>query len=248
MALARRLSSLGRSARSEAGVKVRQPLARALVYLPPGSPIPPPGIVEEELNVDAVEVTDELGDVLAYELIPNYRLLGPRLGPRVQAVKAAIRTVDSAAAAADLNAGRPLVLELDDGPVELVGDEVELRRRAQAGFAVSGDGSEVVALDLALDEDLRLRGLAREVIRNVQELRKDAGLEVSDWIHLTLVGLDGLEPLFDAIAREVLARSITTTAPVGGDGSEAGGGSGGTTVVLDDAGSVREATVWLVKA
>jgi isoleucyl-tRNA synthetase len=240
MALARRLSSLGRAARSEAGVKVRQPLARALVYLPPGSPAPPPGIVEEELNVDMVEVIDEQGDVLAYELVPNYRLLGPRLGPRVQAVKLAMRTVDSAAAAADLNAGRPLVLELDDGPVELVGEDVEVRAKAQAGFAVSRDGGEVVALDLALDDDLRLRGLTREVIRNVQEQRKAAGLEVSDWIHLTLVGLDDLRPFFDAMAREVLARSITTAAPE--DGGE------GTTVVLDDGGSEREATVWLHKA
>jgi isoleucyl-tRNA synthetase len=240
MALARRLASLGRAARSEAGVKVRQPLARALVYLPPGSPTPPPGIVEDELNVDVVEVTDQRGDVLAAELVPNYRLLGPRLGPRVQAVKVAIRTVDADAAAADLFDGLPLVLMLDDGPVELVGDEVEVRVKAQAGFAVSEDGAEVVALDLTLDDDLRLRGLAREVVRNVQELRKATGLEVSDWIQLTLVGLDDLGPFFGAIAREVLARSITTTAPPDGDV--------GTTVVFDDGGSAREATMWLIKA
>ncbi len=91
MALARRLSSLGRAARAEAGVKVRQPLARALVYLPPGSPTPPPGVVEDELNVDVVEVTDELGDVLTYELVPNYKLLGARLRQRVQPLRAAMR-------------------------------------------------------------------------------------------------------------------------------------------------------------
>ena len=106
-----------------------------------------------------------------------------------------------------------MVVELADGPVELSGDEVELRVRAQAGFAVSRDGAEVVALDLALDDDLRRRGLAREVIRHVQEMRKDAGLEVSDWIHLHLVGLDDLEPLFDAIGREVLARSVVDARP-----------------------------------
>ncbi len=77
MVLARRLASLGRAARSEAGIKVRQPLARALVHLPQGSPAPPPGIVEDELNVDVIEPIGELGDVLAYELVPNFRLLGP---------------------------------------------------------------------------------------------------------------------------------------------------------------------------
>ena len=158
MALARRLSSLGRAARAEAGVKVRQPLARALVYLPPGSPAPPPGIVEDELNVDRVEVTDELGDVLAYELVPNFKLLGPRIGKRVQALRAAMASVDAATAAAELSAGRPVVVPLDDGPLELAPEEVELRVRAQPGFAVSRDAAEVLALDLTLDEDLRAPG------------------------------------------------------------------------------------------
>ena len=240
MALARRLSSLGRAARAEAGVKVRQPLARALVYLPPGSPVPPPGVVEDELNVDVVEITAELGDVLAYELVPNYRLLGARLRERVQPLRSAMRTVDGVTAAADLAAGRPVVVQLDDGPVELVGDEIELRVQAQSGFAVSRDGAEVVALDLGLDDDLRLRGLAREVIRHVQDLRKASGLEVSDWIHLYLVGLDDLEPMIDTIAREVLARTVSLSAP-----DDAGPG---TTLQIDAGDSVRVATLWAVKA
>ena len=88
------------------------------------------------------------------------------------------------------------MVELADGPLELVREEVELRVRAQPGFAVSRDGAEVLALDLALDDDLRRRGLAREVIRHVQDLRKETGLEVSDTIVLHLVGVDDLVPLF----------------------------------------------------
>ena len=216
------------------------PLARALVYLPPGSPTPPPGIVEDELNVDRVDITAELGDVLDYELIPNYKLLGPRLRDRVQSLRAAMGSVDAAAAAAELAAGRSVVVPLEDGSVELAGDEIELRVRAQSGFAVSRDGAEVVALDLALDDDLRRRGLAREVIRNVQEMRKAAGLEVSDWIHLHLVGLDDLEPLFEMIGREVLARTVVAAA--------LDGGGPGTTFELDDGDTVRQATAWVVKA
>jgi isoleucyl-tRNA synthetase len=239
MALARRLSSLGRAARSEAGIKVRQPLARALVYLPPGSPSPPAGIVEDELNVDVVESTGELGDVLAYELLPNYKLLGPRLGPKVQQLRAAMKSVDGVAAATALAAGQPVVVELDGSAIELGGDEVELRVRAQPGFAVSRDGAEVVALDLALDDGLRRRGLAREVIRNVQDLRKAIGLEVSDSIHLHLVGLDDLAPLFELIGREVLARTVETSAPEGA--------GEGTQLLLDDGDSDREARIWVVK-
>ena len=242
MALARRLSSLGRAARSEAGVKVRQPLARALVYLPPGAPTLPPGIVEDELNVDRVEAADELGDVLAYELVPNFKLLGPRIGKQVQELRAAMATVDGVAAAAELAAGRPVVVPMADGPLELSADEVELRVRAQPGFAVSRDGAEVLALDLALDEGLRRRGLAREVIRNVQDLRKSTGLEVSDWIHLHLLGLDDLEPFFVVIGREVLARTVSTGPPADVDADA------GTEVELDDGEGTRTAAIWIEKA
>jgi isoleucyl-tRNA synthetase len=241
MGLARRLSSLGRAARAEAEIKVRQPLARALVFLPPNSPPLPEGIVEDELNVDRVEPIGELGDVLAYELVPNFKLLGPRLGSKVQQLRAAMASVDGAAAAAALAEGRPVEVRLDDEVVALSGDEVELRVRAQPGFAVSRDSAEVVALDLTLDDDLRRRGLAREVIRNVQDLRKASGLEVSDWIHLHLVGLDDLEPLFDLIGREVLARSVTTSPP----GEDVGDG---TPFEFDDGGTLREAKIWITKA
>jgi isoleucyl-tRNA synthetase len=149
-------------------------------------------------------------------------------------------SVDGAVAADDLAEGRPVVVALDDGAMELTGDEVELRVRAQTGFAVSRDGAEVVALDLTLDDDLRRRGLAREVIRHVQDLRKASGLEVSDWIHLHLVGLDDLAPLFDLIGREVLARSMVTAPP----DEDAGAG---TPFEFDDGGTSRPATIWIVK-
>jgi isoleucyl-tRNA synthetase len=96
----------------------------------------------------------------------------------------------------------------------------------------------VVALDLALDDGLRRRGLAREVIRNVQDLRKGMGLEVSDWIHLHLVGLDDLASLFELIGREVLARTVEASAPEGA--------GGGTALQLDDGDSAREARIWVV--
>jgi isoleucyl-tRNA synthetase len=209
MALARRLVSLGRAARSEAGVKVRQPLARALVHLPPGAPSLPEGVVEDELNVDRVDVTAELSQVLRFELVPNFKELGPRLGPAVGRLKGALAALDGAAAAATLEAGGRVTVDLPGGPVELGPGDVELRVKGQPGFAVSREGGEVVALDLTLTDELRLRGLAREVVRHLQDLRKAAGLEVSDRIDLWLTGLDQLAPHLDQIAREVLAVEVT---------------------------------------
>jgi isoleucyl-tRNA synthetase len=149
-------------------------------------------------------------------------------------------SVDAAAAAVELGAGRPVTVPLPDGAVELTGDEVELRVRAQPGFAVSRDGAEVVALDLTLDDDLRRRGLVREVIRNIQDLRKATGLEVSDWIHLHLVGLDDLADQFEGIGREVLARTVTI--------GPAENGGEGTAFDLDDGDATRHATAWITKA
>ena len=150
MALARRLTSLGRAARSEAGMKVRQPLARALVFLPPDSPEILRDIVEDELNVDEIDTTDELDEVLEFELVPNFRALGPRLGERVKELKPALAALDGVAAAAALEAGRSITVVLGGEPVELSPDDVQLRVRGQEGFAVSREGGEVVALDLTM--------------------------------------------------------------------------------------------------
>ncbi len=234
MALARRLSSLGRAARGEAGVRVRQPLARALVFLPPGAPPLLGGVVEDELNVDEVVVTEELGEVLQFELVPNFKVLGPRLGEAVKEVRAALDKVDAAVAAASLEAGGSIAVDLSAGRVALSPGEVELRVRGQAGFAVSREGGEVVALDLRLDDDLRRRGLAREVVRHVQDLRKASGFEVSDRIVLHLVGADEVEPLVESIAREVLATEVVL-----------GPGTGeGTALELD---GVEGARAWVVR-
>ena len=219
MELARRLTSLGRAARSEAGVKVRQPLSRALVFLPSGAPAILNDIVAEELNVDEIDVADELGEVLQFELAPNFRTLGPRLKERKKYLKAALAALDGIEAAAALEAGQSITLDLPGGSIELGPDDVQLRVRGQQGFAVSREGGEVVALDLTLDDSLRHRGLAREVVRLVQDLRKNSGLDVSDRIRLHLEGLDMISEHFDYIAREVLAVSIVP-GPDEGEGTE----------------------------
>jgi isoleucyl-tRNA synthetase len=218
MALARRLTSLGRAARSEASVKVRQPLARALVFLSADAPAILHDLVASELNVDAIDVAHELSEVLEFELVPNFRTLGPRLGEQVKFLKPALAALNGVDAAAALEAGRSITLTLPEGPVELTPDDVQLRIRGQQGFAVSREGGEVVALDLTLDEGLRHRGLAREVVRLVQDLRKNSGLDVSDRIRLHLDGLDVISGFFDYIAREVLAVDITS-GPGQGEGT-----------------------------
>ena len=239
MELARRLTSLGRAARSEAGVKVRQPLARALVFLPSNAPAILHDIVADELNVDAIDEAEELGDVLEFELVPNFKTLGARLRDEVKHLKPALAKLNGVEAAATLESGGSISLELPGGVVELSPEDVQLRVRGQQGFAVSREGGEVVALDLTLDDGLRKRGTAREVVRLVQDLRKTSGLNVSDRIHLWLDGLSSIADYFDYIAREVLAVDVT---------SGVGEGEGEGTVLELDAESGLSARAWLRKA
>ena len=235
MAVARRLTSLGRAARAEAGVKVRQPLARALVFLPATSPRPPDGVVEEELNVDYLEYGRELAEVLSFELVPNFRSVGPRLGEAVKELRNALAALDAATAASALEAGESVTVTLSSGSFELNGEDLELRVKGQGGFAVSRDGAEVVALDLTLDDDLRRRGYLRDVVRQIQDLRKNSGLDVADRIVLHVTGLDDLSEWFDTLASEVLALRVESTPGVGE----------GTTLELDDE---RIALAWVVKS
>ncbi len=208
MAQARRLSSLGRAARDQANIKVRQPLHRALVALPRHAPAVLAEIVADELNVDEIAITEEFADVVSVELAPNFRLLGPRLGERVKQVPAALQAINPMEAAEQLEHDRPITVYLSEEPVELHSDEVQVRFKPRQGFAVSHEGAEAVALDLDIDDDLRRRGLLRDVVRQVQELRRSLGLAVNDRVRLNLTGLDELEPWQDYIAREVLAVSV----------------------------------------
>ena len=235
MDVARRLTSLGRAARADAGIKVRQPLSRALVFLPAGVVMPPAGVVEDELNVDELEYGSELAEVLNFELVPNFRNVGPRLGEAVKELKPALAALDSVAAAALLEAGGTISVTLSTGVFELGGEDVELRVKSQGGFAVSREGGEVIALDLTLNEDLLRRGYLRDVVRQVQDLRKNTGLEVSDRIVLHVTGLDDLREGFATLASEVLATEVIDGA---GEGSAA-------PLDLDDG---RVALAWIAKA
>jgi len=208
MALTRHLVSLGWAARAESGVKVRQPLRRALVVLPPDSPGLLADVVAEQLNVDEVTATGRMGEVVSYDLVPNFKTLGPRLGEAVKEVRGALALLDGEDAVARIEAGQPITVETPAGPVALQPGDVEVRVRGREGFAVSRQGTAAVALDLDLDDELRERGLLRDVVRQVQSLRRDAGLAMSDRIVLHLVGLEDLEERAEEIGREVLALEV----------------------------------------
>jgi isoleucyl-tRNA synthetase len=193
MAAVRELVALGRTARGEAKVKVRQPLARALVTVPPERRDGVAGLLDlvaAELNVKQVGFAERDAGLVAFRLVPNFRALGPRFGKDAPAVAQALRALDgeqAAAAAARLRAGeRVTVWAHGAGEVDVGPEEASVAEEPVTGWRVARDGAYSVALDLEITPELRREGLARELVRAVQDLRKSAGLAVSDRIELAV--------------------------------------------------------------
>ena len=215
VALVRRLVELGRSARTASKVRTRQPLGRALVGAAAWATLPAElrAQVAEELNVlsvDALEAT--VGELVDVTLKPNFRSLGQRFGAGTKAVAAAVAAADPEALAAAVRTGSASVTvdgaEVALGPADLVVTETP-----RTGWAVAADGGETVALDLAMTPELRRAGVAREVVRLVQDARKAGGLEITDRIALVWSAsspevAEAVREHAAAVAAEVLAVSF----------------------------------------
>ncbi|MGW7679976.1 isoleucine--tRNA ligase [Kribbella sp. NPDC054772] len=221
VSMARRVVELGRSARAEAKVKTRQPLARALVGSAAIADLSPELLREiaEELNVGAVEPLSAAGaDLVEFSAKGNFRELGKRFAKQTPVVAAAIAAADAGALAVELKETGTASVVVDGEDVRVSEAEVLLSERPKEGWSVVNEQGETVALDLEVTPELKQAGLAREVVRTLQEARKSAGLEVSDRIRVWLTSTDAeltdaLGKHADEIAREVLAVELTQSAP-----------------------------------
>jgi isoleucyl-tRNA synthetase len=177
---------LGRSARAAAVVRIRQPLARALVGAAgfAGLPADLREQIAQEINVHQLGTLEAVEGLVDYTVKPNFKALGGRFGSQTPAVAAAIKAADPAALAAALASAAEVTVKVDGTPVSLGPDDVIVTQAPRSGWAVASGGGETVALEVAITPELRREGLAREVIRRVQEARKNDGLEVSDRISL----------------------------------------------------------------
>ncbi|HEY8765121.1 MAG TPA: isoleucine--tRNA ligase [Solirubrobacteraceae bacterium] len=232
MVVARETVRLGLAARGQAKLKVRQPL-RAAVVVATGFEREAiermVAIVREELNVRDlrfVSEADELGEV---EIKPNYRALGPRFGKQMPMVAAAVGGLDPAHVTAALREDRPVAINIGGQDHELTAEDLLVSMRPLAGYQVEREGSHAVALELEIDDELRVDGWAREIVHAIQAARRDAGLEITDRIALTLAGDDALigaaRTHQDYIAGETLAvevsyESLDGAEPVKIDGLE----------------------------
>ena len=225
MALVLKLVSLGHAARSKSNRKVRQPLAEAAFALPTAEERQAVSrhaeLIGDELNVKRVRLLDTAAEVVDFRLNPLPRQLGQKYGSRFPALRAALLALPAEWAAGELLGGRPLSVDVAGERFEVLPDEVEVRVEAHAGLSAVAEGAYVAALQMELTPELEREGLARELVRRIQEMRKEAGFNVEDRIEVEFLASARLTQAIGEhaawIAAETLATRMLAMAEPGGE-------------------------------
>ena len=240
MGLVRRIVELGRAARATSGVRTRQPLSRALVSASGWGALPAELRAEaaDEINVLSMESLSGDAGLVDTSIKANFRALGQRFGKQTQSVAAAIAQADAVELLGRIRGNGSAVLAAEGlGDVDVTEADLVVTETPREGWAVASDGGESLALDLHISEELRRAGIAREIVRAIQDGRKNAGFEVSDRISVTWssAAADTRQALAEhgaAIAGDVLAVTL------------AEGREDGEAIVVDEA----ELAVWISRA
>jgi len=212
VAMTRRVVELGRSARAESGVKIRQPLQRALISASGWSTLPPEmkEQISDELNVlDLADIADADGDLVDVSIKANFKSLGAKYGKSVQDVAKLISAADAVSLVKQLRSTSSTKV----GEYEIDINDLVVTEVPKSGWMVASHDGESVALDLALTPELIAAGNLREVIRAIQERRKGDGFDISDRISITWNCAEEHAATIEAgiahISDEVLATSMT---------------------------------------
>lgn len=191
MALVREVVSLGRSARMGAKLKVRQPLKEVDVVLADATHQAwleeHASLICDELNVKRVVFAQKADQYITYSVLPDLKKLGPKLGKRLPALRKLLSTSDGGRLLSEIQAKGNVTLPLPDGAITLDADDIQVRLQAKDGWAAAQGRAVVVVLATELTDELIREGLARELVRTVQDRRKELGCQFTDRISIGLV-------------------------------------------------------------
>ncbi|MBE2232661.1 MAG: isoleucine--tRNA ligase [Anaerolinea sp.] len=225
MDLARAVVSLGHADRVAAEIKVRQPLADIQVVAAGKAERRSAvarfaDVIADELNVKRVELAGGEAELVQYRILPVNKTLGPRFGKAFPALRQALSAADPYAVAAAVAAGQPVTLTVDGEAVALAPEDLLVQAEPRPGLQVTNDPQRgiVVALNTVITPELKAEGLARELVRQLQQMRKEAGFEVSDRIHATYQTEDAelaaaIGQHAAAIRQETLSLSLDAAGP-----------------------------------
>lgn len=206
--VARTVVTLGHSTRALSRVKVRQPLSKAMIVADEEARraiCAQRAIIEDELNVKTIEFVEREGELVSYRVLPDLKKLGKKLGADLPKVRELLGRLDPTAVVNAVRAGQPVAVN----GIALQPDEVIIQAVPREGLIVAGDNGIVVGLDTSLDDALIAEGLAREVVRRVNELRKAAGLNVSDRIALAYTATPALAQAIQAFAEYIQHETLS---------------------------------------
>ncbi|MEI7935002.1 MAG: DUF5915 domain-containing protein, partial [Chlorobiaceae bacterium] len=217
------ITSLVRTMREKASIKVRQPLKRILLAVSDAAAREEyrlvSEIIMEEVNVHKIEYIEDEGSVISKKVKPNFKTLGPRFGKEMKALAEAVRIMSHKQIAVLEKEGQ-LVLELDGRVFDLVREDVEIMHEDIEGWLVASDEANgiMVALDTEMTEELEMQGDARELVSRIQTDRKGNGFAITDRINIYINTssqklLDAIEANEAYIKEETLALSLGHVMP-----------------------------------
>ena len=213
MALAQKVTTLGRAARESAALKVRQPLQQVVVRTRTDAEMAGLERVKDllltELNVKELALANDGDDLVEVEVFPLPRQLGQKYGRGYPVIRRTVAKMDQRDLASRFDAGESVTVETDGHTYVMDPEDVEVRRTPRAGFAVAEDGGYLVAVTTALTQELEREGHARELVRRIQQLRKDSDLEINDRIRLTLPETPLVASLLSAHRDYIVAETLT---------------------------------------
>ncbi|MDR1371661.1 MAG: DUF5915 domain-containing protein [Dysgonamonadaceae bacterium] len=216
MKTAQQITSLALALRRKVNIKVRQPLSRLLIPITSAhqqaSIESVQALILNETNIKTIQYTDSTTAILIKRIKPDYKKLGPRYGKIMKDLSAAI-SILSQEEISTLEKSGTLNIQVAGQTVILTTDDVEILSEDIPGWLVASDGKHTVALDITITEDLKLEGIARELINRIQNIRKTSGYEITDKISIIIQSspniTSAVEEHREYIASQVLAVSIT---------------------------------------
>ncbi|MEN8768632.1 MAG: isoleucine--tRNA ligase [Candidatus Arcticimaribacter sp.] len=213
MGKARTIASLALSLRKKEQIKVRQPLHKIMIPVRNAAEREAielvADLIQSEINVKSIELLDDASDILVKEIKPNFKALGPRFGKNMKAAVGVINSL-SDEQVKSLEAGETLAVEINGEAASIEPNDVLIQSKDIEGWLVANGNGLTVALDIQLDDDLIDEGIAREMINRIQNLRKDAGFEVTDKIILYLSEDVALVKVFEKHQAYIQQETLTT--------------------------------------
>ena len=203
---------LGRACRNSASIKNRLPIGQMYVKAPSELPEFYQDIIREELNVKAIEFTDDVSNFTTYNFKPQLKTVGPKYGKLLNGIRKHLTELDGNKAKAELDSKGMLEFTVDGMPVELSEEDLLIEMVKQEGFVTEADSDFTVVLDTNLTEELLEEGFIREIISKVQSMRKEAGFEVMDQITISYEANEKVKELISknesTVMNDVLATGI----------------------------------------